>query len=112
MRYVKNGMRSEDCEFPSYSKPKSEDEEDPDKAEDWEECVALGTLREAQPIMFGLTVAEAKKMTRDELLMAMQRAYLVHGFGGSGKGEYELGNYYRTVDEIKNRLSKENLESK
>ena len=72
----------------------------------------MGTLREAQPILFGLTVTEAKRMTKEELLFAMQRAYLVHGFGGNGKGENELGNYYNALDDIKARLTKEKLGSK
>jgi len=63
--------------------------------------------------LYGVSAAEAKKMTREELNDVIYRAYAVQGLGsGEKKGDYELGCYYRTLDEIKARLAKENQNDK
>ena len=54
-----------------------------------------------------MTVAEAKKMTRQQLNGIMRRAYLVHGFDVDAKGGLELGGYYKTLDDIRQRLEKD-----
>ena len=58
-------------------------------------------------ILHGVTAAEAKKMTYEELDAVIHRAYAAQGLGGDNKGDYELGCYYRTLDDIRARLEKE-----
>ncbi len=107
LNYAQNDLRSEANE---YSSPAQEEKDDEDE-EDWDACVALGTLREAQAILYGITVAEAKKMTRQHLHDVVRRAYMINGIKLENSGDYELGCYYRTLDDIRKRLENEKKES-
>lgn len=107
LNYVQNGLYSDSCEYPAPAKDDKEDNE----VEDWRECIAIGTLHEAQTILYGVSAAEAMKMTRPELDTVIHRAYAVQGLSGEKSGNYELGCYYRTLDDIRIRLEKENKES-
>lgn len=102
LRYVQNGLSNESGEYPPM--PPSADDADADR-EDWEECVSLGVLRNSLAILTGLTVADARRMTRDELDMMRRRALMLHGVDVAGKGDYELGNYYHARQEIIARIT-------
>lgn len=80
LNYVQNGLYSDSCEYPAYAKAK--EDEDAGEVEDWRECVAIGVLHEAQSILYGVTAAEAMKMTRAELDSVIHRAYAAQGLGG------------------------------
>lgn len=108
LNYVQNGLYSESCEYPARMKI---DDEEHTEVEDWRECIALGTIHEAQSILYGMTAAEAKLMTREQLDAVIHRAYAVQGISGDKAGSYELGCYYRTLDEIRKRLETEKKES-
>ena len=101
LNYVQNGLHSEDDEYPPVTA--EEGEADPDR-EDWSECVSLGALRHGLAVMTGLTLADAKSMTRAELDLMVRRALLLQGHDIVGKGEFELGNYYRALHEVRDRL--------
>lgn len=76
---------------------------------DWDECVAVGTLSEGAAVLWGLSLAEMKTMTRAQLNAAIFRAYYFHGM----KKQFEmseriaLGNFYSAKGEILERLEKE-----
>ena len=104
LNYVQNGLYSDSGEYPAPAK--ANDDED-SEVEDWRECIAIGTLHEAQTILHGVSAAEAMKMTRPELDAVIHRAYAVQGLSGDKPGSYELGCYYRTLDDIRKRLEAE-----
>lgn len=76
---------------------------------DWDECVAVGTLSEGAAVLWGLSLAEMKTMTREQLNAAVFRAYYFHGM----KHQFEmsernaLGDFYSAKGEILERLEKE-----
>ena len=103
--YVKNGCDQTVGEEPPERK-KNEDG-DGGEAEDWTECIALGVLHEGQAILFGVSEAEMKRMTRRQLEAVIRRAYDVHGMSRRGEDDDALGDYNRTLDEIRERLESE-----
>lgn len=102
LNYVQTGLHSEDGEYPPVA-----DDADGGEHEDWEECVALGVMRDSLAVLTGLTVADARRMTRDELDMMRRRALMIHNVDVAGKGEYEQGGYYAAKAKIIERLQKE-----
>lgn len=74
---------------------------------DWCDSVAVGVLREGQAVLFGVTEKEMLSMTRESLRLVIDRAYEMHGMEKKDSGDYLLGEYYSTLDYIKNKLEKE-----
>lgn len=107
--YVKNGCDQTVGEEP----PERKGSEDGDggEEEDWTECVALGVLHEGQAILFGVSEAEMKCMTRRQLEAVIRRAYDVHGMSRRDEEDEALGDYNRTLDEIRERLERERHEA-
>lgn len=58
-------------------------------------------------MLFGVTEAEMKKMTRDSLRVVIDKAYELHGMTRNDGADYLLGEYYSTLDCIKSRIDKE-----
>ena len=107
--YVKNGCDQTVGEEP----PERKGNEDGDggESEDWAECVALGVLHEGQAILFGVSESEMRGMTRRQLEAVIRRAYAVHGMSRRGEEDEALGDYNRTLDEIRERLEAEKASS-
>lgn len=103
IHYVKNGCEQTVGEEP----PERKGSEDERECEDWTECIALGVLHEGQAILFGVSESEMRKMTRRQLEAVIRRAYDVHGMSRRGEEDEALGDYNRTLDEIRERLETE-----
>lgn len=77
------------------------------KAEDWNECVAAGVLAYGQIVLFGASVAELSRMTRRQVRDMIRRAYTFHGLKEPDYLTIARGDYFATLDEIRERLTKE-----
>lgn len=63
---------------------------------------AAGVIREGQSIGLGISVDDARRMTRSELQEIIQRAYKVRGIDvDRGIRERCIGEYYATLESIK-----------
>ena len=70
--YVKNGIDAND-ELPE---SKKKDNSTVDRLD----CIAIGVMHEAQAVMWGMTAAELKKMTRSQVQAMTHKAYELHGW--------------------------------
>lgn len=95
--YVKNGLH-EDDELPERKKKD-------DGSEDILECIAIGVMHEAQAVMWGMTAAELKRLTRSQVEALVHKAYELHGWQMKGDEQSALGDYYVTLDCIRERLA-------
>lgn len=106
--YVKNGANHTTGEY--YSRRRDgDDDTTEDLGIDWDECVAVGVLREGAAVLWGLSLAEMKKMTRTELQEAISRAYWFHGKDHcmDSAEKKALGDFYAAKNEITERLTRE-----
>ena len=108
--YAKDGCDQSVGEFPA-RKIDDDDSKDDDEY-DFDECVAVGVMHEGHALLWGITEAEMKSMTRSRLESIMQQSYYYHQFPIDGRLERELGKYYRTLDQIHQRLLDEQKKSK
>lgn len=82
--------------------------DDDDDFADYDSCVSLGVLNEGRAVLWGITAADMRSMTRRELEDVIRRAYVFHGVkGNDGEIDRLEGSFYATVDEIVERLTKE-----
>ena len=75
--------------------------------EDWKRCVAVGVLYEARACLFGVTEKELESMTRRQVEELIGRAYIFHKLPIPPDEERLTADFYRTLDEITERLNKE-----
>lgn len=106
--YVRNGC---DQFTGEEAEPKKTDEEDEDEEDDWRFCLALGTLRRGQAILWGINEREMMSMTERNLNDVIERSYAYHNLPTDTEANYELAGYYRTYDKIKERLTREKEEN-
>lgn len=84
------------------------DSGDDDDYFDYDSCISLGVLNEGRAVLWGITAADMRSMTRRELEDVIRRAYVFHGVKGNNSEIDRLeGSFYATVDEIVERLTKE-----
>lgn len=107
LEYVQNGIVSSHDEYPEFAKSKNDD--DDELSFDWDECIAVGVLNHGISVLHGITLAEMKSMTKSQLESIIERT-LVFNDKASNDAKYELANYNRTLDKIKERLIKEKTE--
>lgn len=75
--------------------------------------IAIGVVREGQALGLGISLADAKKMTRSALQDVVMRAYKLREIDVSGSVKQEcIGDYLATLAEIKNRLDEEEKAAK
>ena len=100
--YCTQGCDADEWELPEVAKK----DEDEDRAAD--ESLALGVVREGQALGLGISLADAKKMTRSQLQGVIFRAYDLRDLHISKSIRQEcIGDYYATLQSIKDRLEKE-----
>lgn len=83
--------------------------ETPDEI-DLDECLALGTLSRGRVFLWGLSAAELKRMRRREVEELIRDSHVLHGLEVSSveeRANMARGEFYRTLDSIKERLIKE-----
>lgn len=108
LRYCAAGCDPEDEEYPA-RRPVEDDEDD--LTED--ASIALGVVREGQALGLGISLADAKKMTRSALQEVVFRAYKLKDIDVSSSVKKEcIGDYLATLAEIKNRLDEEEKAAK
>ena len=84
---------------------KVDDDEDYDVADT---SLALGVVREGQALGLGISLADAKKMTRSAMQDVVMRAYKLKDIDVSSSVKQEcIGDYLVTLQSIKDRLDKE-----
>lgn len=65
-------------------------------------------MRDAQALALGISLEDMKKMTRSELQQVIMRAYDIKQIPISDSIRHEcIGEYYATLQSIKDRLEKE-----
>ena len=65
-------------------------------------------MRDAQALALGISLEDMKKMTRSELQQVIMRAYDIKQIPISDSIRQEcIGEYYATLQSIKDRLEKE-----
>ena len=69
-------------------------------------------MNKAKAVLWGVTEAEAKNMTRQQLEDVIERSYAYHGMDCDDAGKYELASYNRTLDKVRERLEAEKAEQK
>lgn len=107
MNYCKNGISQDVGERPCGKKKTNEDD---DECEDWLDCLALGSLNEGRVVLHGISERDMMNMTRRELDAVIERAWQfnkwIRGEESDSSSQRALGNYYRTLDGIRERLTK------
>ena len=68
LEYVESGITETEGEYGT--PPKKDGSED--ELEDWGFCISLGVLNKARAVLWGVTEAEAKGMTRQQLEDVME----------------------------------------
>lgn len=97
VRYVRDGIEQTDGELGPDSKAEDPGETDQDCAF----SSALGVVHEGQSLGLGITLADARRMTRPALRSVIARAYLVKGVDVTkGDRETAMGDYNVVLDEI------------
>lgn len=103
--YVLYGRDATAFEYPPPMK--GDEAADADEV-DWASSYAVGVLNEGRAVLFGLSGAEMRSMTRAELEAVIERSAQVHGLIDNDKRESRLtGEFYAAVGEIKERLEAE-----
>lgn len=106
MNYCKNGISQDVGERPIGKKEKTKEDEDVD----WLDCLALGSLNEGRVVLHGISERDLMNMTRRELDAVIERAWQFNkwtrGEESDSSSQRALGNYYRTLDGIRERLTK------
>lgn len=107
LNYCENGCKSSYGEYPD-----SNSNEDEDDDFDFDFCVAAGVLHDGVVCQLGITVGEMKKMSREHLNDILKFARMEKRLCSSmvdfkSIGQYELGEYYHTLDNMRERLVKE-----
>lgn len=111
--YVRYGADWVDGEEPTSDKKTDddspvEDDEESALASETDLSIAIGVLRDGVTVLSGLTLAEMKEMPRREVVAAIKKAGWIRGKQiGSDEETVALGNFYKTRDDIINRLTKE-----
>lgn len=109
MTYCTNGCDPLDGEMAAKSF-KIDEDADYDVADT---SLALGVVREGQALGLGISLADAKKMTRSALQDVVMRAYKLREIDVSSAVKQEcIGDYLATLQSIKDRLDKEEDEQK
>lgn len=110
VNYCENGYKPEYGEFPERVEDK--DSADISDVDDYDFCVALGVLNDGVVQQLGITLGEMKRMTRERLEQILKyvtrdKTRTIPYFDFKKVGQYELGQYYHTLDVIRERLTKE-----
>lgn len=74
---------------------------------DFDQCIALGVLNEGVAVLWGLSLADMKSMRRKELEAIIKRSYQFHNIYYQNDATFTSGQYYATLDDIRDRLIKE-----
>lgn len=106
LEYVVRGANPCRGEIPSLADeaPGSERLPDGTEGEDWKECIAIGSLRDAQAVLWGVNQKELESMTRQQVERLTAEAYYYHGI--ETKPHDFLTEYQVVLDEIREKLSK------
>ena len=89
-----------------YAANRSSDE-DQGESEDYESCISIGVMNEGRAALWGITQAEMRDMTRQQLQEVIRRSYLFHKMETHDEVDRLEGDFYATADEIVDRLQKE-----
>lgn len=109
LNYVMNGADANDFEYPPLTEEDKKCLEEVDNDNPYSS--AIGVLHEAMSLSIGLTIEDAKKMTKSELQEIIQRTYEVKGIDVSKNiKQRAIGDYYATLEEIKNKYKKKSSE--
>lgn len=100
IEYCQDGVASEVDVYPDY--PKSDD----DESYDWDSCIAVGVLHDGLVYLHGVSAAELKNMPRSEVEAMIEKTMRL-GNLTNYDGKIELGNYLRTLDNVRDRLKSE-----
>lgn len=100
IEYCQDGVDSTVDVYPDYPKTDDTDEYD------WDSCLAAGVLRDGIIYLHGVSVAELKSMTKSEVETMIEKTIRINN-PSNDDGKIELGNYLRTLDNIKKRLKEE-----
>ena len=82
--------------------PAAERLPDGTEGEDWKECVAVGSLHDAQAVLWGVSQKELESMTRQQVERLTADAYYYHGIETK---KHDFTTEYQVVlDEIREKL--------
>jgi hypothetical protein len=105
--YARSGLDETAHESPAPAHRRNEPEPDDVDNPDIRECVAVGVLRSGQAALLGVSEADLLRMTRREADAVIRLAYAAHKIPLEGAENDALRDYYRTLDEIRERLERE-----
>jgi len=104
IEYVTVGPSPTACE----TAPASHREPDGFDFEDWKHCVACGVLLHGKAALFGASFADLERLTREQLEALTRMAYVFnHIENPPDYVSIARGDYFATLDEIRERLTKE-----
>ena len=103
--YVVRGANPCRGENPPAVKADGERLPDGTEGEDWKECVALGVLRDAQAVLWGIDQRELEAMTRQQVERLTREAYFFHGVDTTSHNY--MADYQAARDEVRAKLEAE-----
>lgn len=109
LRYATIGCDPTACEHPAYPDGRTQSDQTTPGYQDWTECVAVGVLNEGRAVLWGITEADMRRMTTQQLSDVIERAKIYHKMATNSEEDIWQGRYYATLDEITERLKKEQV---